>query len=209
MAQIVSITGLQNLVNLQTINIDWNGLQSVNLSNLPNLINVDISDCDIPGTNTNSLTSVNLSGCTALQQLRLDDSDFSGGFPNLSGLDNLIWLDVDQSNISGSVDLSGLPALKGFDLNGNAGLTEVIISSSQPLGDGDSIILYDCGLTQTAVDNILVALADNAISNGYVDLTGGTNAVPGPAGLTALTVLFGKGWSYDVNVTTTTTTTTP
>lgn len=198
-AVITSITGLQNLTNLQNFNADWNGLTSVNLSNLPNLTYVDISDCDIPGTSTPSLTSVNVSGCTALEQLRLDDSDFSGGFPNLSGLNNLFYIDIDQSNISGSIDLSGLPALVGFDLSDNTGLTEVIISSSQPLGDGEEILLYDCGLTQPAIDNILVALAANSVNGGYIDLTGVTNAAPGAAGLAALTTLTGKGWSYDVN----------
>lgn len=200
MAVITSITGLQNLTGLVTFNADWNGLTSVNLSNLSNLVNVDISDCDIPGTSTNSLTSVNLSGCAALEQLRIDDSDFSGGLPSLSGLTSLIWLDVDQSNISGSIDLSGLPALEGFDVNGNTGLTEVIISSSQSLGaNGYNLLFDDCALTQTAVDNILVALAANSVDNGYIDLSGGTNAVPGSAGQAALITLAAKGWTCNVN----------
>ena len=199
MAQIVSITGLQNLVNLQGIYIDWNGFQSINLSGLANLVIADVSDCDIPGTNTNSLTSLNLSGCTALEQLRMDDSDFSGGLPNLSGLNALRYMDVDQCGLTGSIDLSNLPALEGFDLGGNTGITSVTISSSQPLGDGWEILLNNCALTQTAVDDILVALAANSINNGYVDLSGGTNAAPGAAGLAALTTLTGKSWSYDVN----------
>jgi len=43
---ITSITGLQNLTNLLTFNADWNSLQTVNLSGLTQLTNVDISDCD-------------------------------------------------------------------------------------------------------------------------------------------------------------------
>lgn len=208
-SSIVSITGLQNLPNLTNFNADFNGLQSVNLSNLPNLIYVDISDCDIPGTSAPSLTSVNVSGCTALQELRLDDSNFSGGFPNLSGADALIYMDIDQSGITGSVDISNLPVLEGFDFSGNTGLTELIISDTQPLGgNGYELLVYNCALTQTAVDNILVALSESAVTNGYVDLSGGTNAAPGAAGLAALTTLTGKGWSYDVNSTPTTTTTT-
>jgi len=58
-----------------------------------------------------SLTSVNLSGCTAIEQLRLDDSNFSGGIPNLSGLDALIYMDFDQCGITGSVDISNHPVL--------------------------------------------------------------------------------------------------
>jgi Leucine-rich repeat (LRR) protein len=198
-AIITSITGLQNLQNLQDFNADLNGLTTVNLSGLANLLNVDISDNDIPGSGTHSLTSVNLSGCTALEELRLDDSDFSAGIPSLAGLTSLQYFDMDQCSISGSIDLSGLPSLNGFDFSGNIGITNVTISSSQPLGDNWEILLSNNALTQTAVDNILVALAANSVNNGYVQLSDGTNAVPGAAGLAALTTLTGKGWSCDVN----------
>ena len=198
-APIVSIIGLQNLSNLQNFNADWNSLVSVNLSGLANLTYVDISDCEEPGGGNNSLTSVNLSGCTALEQLRMDDSDFSGGFPDLSGLNSLFYFDADQCGIVGTVDLSGLPSLNGFDLNGNSQLTRVIISSSQLLGDGWSIYLYDCGLTQLAVDNILVALSTNGVLNGSIEMDGGTNAAPSATGLAAKSVLEGNGWEVLVN----------
>lgn len=196
---ITSITGLQNLTNLQRFNADWNSLTSVNLSGLTNLIDVDVSDNRAPGNGAKSLKSINLSGCTALEELRLDDSDFSGGFPNLSGLNSLTWIDIDQSEITGSVDLSNLPSLLGADLNGNEGITEVIISSSQSIGDGRELLLDGCALTQAAVDNILVTLSTNSINNGYVSLYGGTNAIPSATGLAAKTVLEGNGWTVDVN----------
>lgn len=193
---ITSITGLQNLTGLTRFNADWNGLQSVNLSNLPNLEDVDISDCDIPGTSTNSLTSVNVSGSTAIQSLRLDDSNFSGGIPNLSGLTSLTLLDLDQSNISGVLDFSGLSALGFIDVFGNAGITSVIISNSQPI---DFFNAADCGLTQTAVDDVLVVLDDNGQVSGSAYLDGGTNAIPSATGLAAVTSLQGKGWTVQVN----------
>lgn len=199
-ATITSITGLQNLTNLQRFDADYNSLTSVNLSGLTSLVSVDVSDNNLPGGSNNSLTSINLSGCTALEDLRLDDSNFSAGFPNLSGLTSLTFMDVDQSEITGSVDISNLLALEGADFNGNTGLTELIISSSQPIGNnGRELLAYDCALTETAVDNILIALSENGVSNGYVDLSGGTNAVPGQPGTAAITVLEGNGWSVDVN----------
>jgi hypothetical protein len=202
-AVITSIKGLQNLTGLVNFNADYNGLVSVNLSNLPNLTYVDISDCDVPGTGTSSLTSVNVSGCTALQELRLDDSNFSGGFPNLSGLDSLIYMDIDQCGITGSVDISNLPVLEGFDFSGNTGLTELIVSDTQPLGgNGYELLVYNCALTQNAVDNILVALSESAVTNGYVDLSSGTNASPSQTGIDAVNVLVNdKTWSLDYNVT--------
>jgi Leucine-rich repeat (LRR) protein len=196
MAQIVSITGLQNLVNLQGIYIDFNGLQSVNLSNLPNLVEVDISDCDIPGTNTSSLTSVNLSGSTAIQTLRLDDSNFSGGVPNLSALTALETLDLDQCDISGVLDLSGLTSLINLDVAGNLALTSVVIADSQPIIDFNGI---DCALTETAVDDILVVLSNNGQTGGNVDLSAGTSAPPSATGLAAKAVLEGNGWVVNVN----------
>jgi Leucine-rich repeat (LRR) protein len=196
-AVITSITGLQNLPNLQNFRADFNGLQSVNLSGLTNLLYVDISDNNIPGGFTNSLTSVNLSGCTALQTLRLDDSDFSAGIPSLAGLTNLSIIDFDQCNISGVVDLSGLSALEELDFSGNGSLTSIIISDTQPIINFQG---YNCGLTETAVDDILVVLSDNGQSNGYVSLDGGSNAIPSATGLAAKLVLEGNLWGVDVNV---------
>jgi hypothetical protein len=209
-AGISSITGLQSLSNLEEFRADYNYLVSVDLSGLTNLTYVDISDCEIPNTEgEHSLTTVNLSGCTALEELRLDDSDFSNGIPDLSGLTALRRLDFDQCGIKGTVDLSGLTSLESFDLYGNDELTRVIISSSQPLGednDYDGVEIYSCALTQTAVNNILIALAANDIENGRVNLagdydgsTGGSNAAPGAPGLAAITTLEGRGWDVYVN----------
>ena len=199
-ARITSITGLQNLTNLTGLELGWNSLTTVDLSGMSSLLYVDISDQNSPNVlDENYLTSVDLTGCTAIQELRLDDSDFSNGIPYIGDLIELIFLDLDQCGIAGTVDLSNFPSLRGFDLSGNTSLTSVTISSSQPLGDGQSIDIYGCALVPSAVDNILIALAANAINNGYVDLTGGTNAVPGASGLAAKTTLEGKGWQVDVN----------
>jgi hypothetical protein len=204
-SSIVSITGLQNLPNLINFNADFNSLQSVNLSGLTSLLFVDISDNNTPGGSTNSLTSVNLSGCTDLQELRLDDSDFSAGIPSLAGLTSLTLIDFDQCSISGIVDLTSLPVLANLDFSGNTAITSIIIDDAQPIIDFQG---YTCALTETAVDDILVVLSNNSQTNGYVDLSGGTNAVPSATGLAAKLVLEGNGWTVDVNSTPTTTTTT-
>lgn len=195
-AVITSITGLQNLTGLTNFNADYNGLVSINLSNLPNLIYVDISDCDVPGTGTSSLTSVNVSGCTALEDLRLDDSNFSGGFPNLSGLTSLTFFDMDQCNISGAVDISAqsFNALTGFDLSGNS-----ITSIQLPEANLDDVNLNNNALTEEAVNDVLQWLDGSGVENGNVNLANGTNAIPTGSGATAKTNLQGKGWDVYVN----------
>jgi hypothetical protein len=196
-AAITSITSLQNLTNLQNFYADWNSLTTVNLSGLSNLVEVDISDNEVPGTGDSSLTSVTLTGCTALEQLRLDDSDFSAGIPDLSGLTSLQFFDMDQCNISGAIDISAssFNALTGFDLNGNTGITSVTL----PEAALNDVNLADTALTETAVNNILQWLDGSAVENGGVYLDGGTSAIPTGAGLTAKTSLQSKGWQVIVN----------
>jgi hypothetical protein len=201
-ATVTSFTGLQNLTNIQEFRADYNSLTSIDLSGMPSLTYVDISDNDVPDSGDSSLTSVNLSGCSSLESLYIDDSDFSAGLPDLSDCTSLEWIDIDQSNLVGSIDISNLPALKGFDFSGNLELTEVIISKTQPLGEGgSSLSLSNCALTQTAVDNILVELASGSISDGYIDIDNdgdGTNVAPSQIGRDALFVLDSRGWSIDV-----------
>jgi hypothetical protein len=112
----------------------------------------------------------------------------------------LEYIDFDQCSLTGSIDLSGLPNLRGFDFSGNVDLTEIVISSSQPLGDGYFVYAYNCALTEESVDNILVALSTNGVNSAEVDLSGGTNAIPSSTGLAAIAVLQGNGWTVYVNV---------
>ena len=167
---------------------------------MTNLTYIDISDCEDLDTGANSLTTVNLTGCTNLEELRIDDSDFSGGLPIFRALENLYWLDIDDSGLSGLIDVSYLPNLERCDLSRNNDITAITISRSQPLGGGDGVDFYDCGLTQEAVDFILVELSLNSVSNGYVDITGEGNAIPSEIGLAAKEVLELRGWSVQVNL---------
>jgi uncharacterized protein YjbI with pentapeptide repeats len=193
---ITSITNLQNLTNLQEFNADWTSLQTVNLSGLTQLTTVDVSDTIKLDDSGHSLTNVNLSGCTALEQLRLDDSDFSAGIPDLSGLTSLQFFDMDQCSISGAVDISAssFNNLTGFDLSGNS-----ITSITLPEANLDNVNLNGNALTETAVNNVLQWLDGSGVENGYVNLEGGTNAIPTEGGATSKTNLQNKGWSVYVN----------
>lgn len=192
-AVITSITGLQNLSNLTNFNADFNALTTVNFSGLSNLLDIDVSDNK--ELETSGITSITLTGCTALEQLRLDDNDFSAGIPDLTGLNALTYLDLDQCGITGNVDLSMLPALTGFDLGGNTGLTSVTIFEQQ-LND---VIINNAALTEECVNDILMWLDGSGVINGYVDLSGGTNAIPTGNGAAAKDNLINKGWNVLVN----------
>jgi hypothetical protein len=194
---IVSITGLQNLPNLQNFDADYNALQTIDFSGLTNLETIDVSDCDELDS---GLKSINLSGCTELNTLRLDDNDFSAGFPDLSSCTSLQWFDVDGCSLEGSIDVSNLPALRGFDFSSNPNLTEVIISSTQPLGNGEEVNIGGCeSFTQTALDNFLQQLASGSVSNGYVNF-GNTTLPSLERGVSAFrTLVVDKGWDYDAD----------
>lgn len=194
---ITSISGLQNLTNLQTFNADWNSLQTVDLSGLTQLINVDVSDTELlDGSGNPSLTSINLSGCTALEELRLDDNDFSAGIPDLSGLNALRILDMDGCSISGVIDISAqsFNALTVIDFSSNS-----ITSITLPEAYLNDVNLSNNALTETAVDYTLQWLDGSGVENGFVDLSGGTNAIPTGNGATSKTNLQNKGWEVIVN----------
>lgn len=194
---IVSITGLQNLPNLQNFNADWNALETLDLSGLTNLTTVDVSDCDELGSS--GLKSIDVTGCTSLQTLYVDDNDFSAGFPAITSCTSLQYFDADQCNIQGTLDLSNVPALNGFDLLGNTGLTNLVLSSTQPLCDnGRSLSLNGTALTQESIDGILHACASGSINNGQFYCEDGTQGYPSEYGVEALRVLNGRGWTINV-----------
>ena len=78
----------------------------------------------------------------------------------------------------------------------------MIISSTQPLGDGRNLNFAACSLTQTALDNILQQLSSGSVSNGYIDFSqdgGGNNALPSlNRGIPAFrNLVVNKGWNFD------------
>jgi hypothetical protein len=195
-ARITSIIGLQNLTNLVDFFADWNSLQTVNLSELTQLLNIDVSDQLSISTDNKSLTSVNLSGSTTIEVLRLDDSDFSAGAPDISALANLQLLDMSYCGLSGIIDLSMFPALTIIYLRGNEDITSVTLSE-QYLDDVD---FSENALTQESVDTTLMWLDGSGVENGNVNLINGTNASPSVEGIDTGNRLVNKGWDVQYNI---------
>ena len=201
-ATITSITGLQNLTNLQNFYADWNSLTTIDLSGMTSLINVDISDNNtVDESNSNSLTSVNVTGCTNIQALYLDDSDFSeNGTSSIQGLADLTScevIDLDQCGLSGTVDLSTLTNLQSVDVNGNIGISNLILSDTfAPI---NFLNANDNALTVSSVNNILIKLDEGGATSGEVDIRDGTNAAASGLGIDAAVNLDGKGWIINLN----------
>jgi len=110
----------------------------------------------------------------------------------LNGLDE--W-DSDNMNIY-SLDLTGLSSIDEL-YHCCSVLTHINITGCTNL---DDVELTDNDLTEASVDHVLISLDNYGLSNGYVDLSGGTNAIPSVAGDAAILSLQGKGWSVYVNV---------
>ena len=102
---------------------------------------------------------------------------------------------MDQCNIAGSIDLSMLSSLTVLDLYGNTNLTSVTLPGSNL----DNVDLNDTALIQAAVNDILQWLDDSGVTNGYVNLSGGTSAAPTGAGITAKDNLIANGWAVYIN----------
>jgi hypothetical protein len=206
---ITSISGLQNLTNLQEFKADDNALETtVDLSNLTSLttvnigynVSVDRLDPEL-GFNLAAKLIVNLTGCSELIDLNLSDSDFSenqlDSIIGFSELTNLERLHLAACQLTGSIDLTIFPYLDDVDVGSNFDMTNVIISNTQP------IYLFNAGganLSEEVVDTILVTLSTNGVTGGGVcQLSGLNTAPPSATGLAAKAVLEGYFWTVTVN----------
>lgn len=96
--------------------------------------------------------------------------------------------------------------LTSFDISNNVYINHVDCSYN-PLSDVNihgttSLVFFDageCELVEESVNHILVELDEYGNVDGFVDLSGGTNASPSGVGVTALNNLISKGWTTLTN----------
>ncbi len=141
-----------------------------------------------------------LSANSVLQTIYLSSNQLTGSIPNLSSNTALKTFDVTTNQITGVIpDLSSNTALNTFSCGGN-GLTG--FAGGWP----DKAVNFNASsnaLTESAVNQILID-ADAALSIGNVPgttiyLTGGTNAAPTGAGITAKNNLVANGATVTTN----------
>ena len=139
-------------------------------------------------------TSADLSGCTSLEKI---SATAIGGLATIdfTGCTSLTYADIFNNGLTG-VTLTGATALEYLDASSSPGMTTVDISDNVLLLN---VYFTDGALDEANVDGVLADLDAAGLSNGEVDLSGGTNSAPSAAGLTSKSNLEGKGWTVTVN----------
>ena len=192
-----------DLSSLVTVggNIGFNANPSISTFNLNSLTTVNEINVQA-GTSTNPAT-LNLSSLTTIRELNINNSGIST--INLNSLTTVGYeINFYRVNLLTSLDLSSLTTFStgsnGFNISECSGLTTVNISGLTTIPLTLYISFYGCALNVTTVNDILIKIA--AISptgTGAIELTGGTNAAPTGAGLTAKTTLQSNGWTVSTN----------
>lgn len=164
---------------------------------------------------TEVTTYIDFSDCTALTRFIvpslttvLGDGLFCSNCPDLVEIDL-----SDLETVVGNIDFGGtgltaasFPALVSSGRIHFSGTPVVTASFPVLLSVNEDVLFVDCALNEASVDGILEKLASldgtggtTLYENRNVSLFGGTNAVPGAAGLTAKATLEGRGCTVTVN----------
>ncbi len=101
------------------------------------------------------------------------------------------------TNTSISGDISGWPdlsLLNTLELDNSQVDYDSSTGSFEDAQNGLEIDFYNCLLTETQVDNVLLDLVTSAATNGILDIDG-NDAAPSPSGLTSKATLVSRGWT--------------
>ena len=151
---IESVQGIEYLVGLFSLQLMMNDIEEIDLSHNPFLRNIDIQQ--------NPLESINISGCTLLESLRIGATSYQEGrleYLDLSGCGNLkiihiyneplIQLDLSQNTLLEDVDFLGLNEIITLDLGNHKRLKELSCRNCSKIKDiiiYTPDLLYDFGL---------------------------------------------------------------
>jgi hypothetical protein len=206
-----SIPNLANLYNLQYFDCSYNLMSgSILSSSLDNCYNLEYFYC-----HQNSLTGSipDLSKCYVLEEFNCKDNKISGSIPILSSSVNLKYFNCKNNRISGSIPNLDYNTILDTFICSNNNLTGSIPSlasasvltyfecasnnlSNYISGSVSPTLLYfsaeSNSLSQTAIDGLLQDFDNAGGINGYLNLSGSSNAVPSTT--TRYTNLINKGW---------------
>ncbi|BBO80159.1 hypothetical protein DSCO28_07250 [Desulfosarcina ovata subsp. sediminis] len=149
--------------------------------------------------------------------MRDTDGSYVITYPTAANMPNIRDLYIWNTNQTGAGSYTGLTALRNAQLYSNAftsldftnsfasgaildahgnSLTTITLTGCTGLDDVD---LSVNALTETAIDHVLSILDASGVTNGVVDLSGGTNASPSTSGLASIANLETDGWTCTYN----------
>ena len=161
-----------------------------------------------------------LTGLTSITQLRLYNNQLTGSIPSLTDLTSMTKFWAYNNQLTGSIpSLTGLTSITQLLLYNNqltgsipsltdlTSMTHLWVHNNQLTSytaSTISITLTNINLSNNALDvasvnQLLIDVDTTGHLNGTLNLSGGTNAAPTGAGLTAVTALQGKGWTVTTN----------
>jgi len=227
----LSTANVSNLINLTNLYCDGNNISSINLTNLTNLIDLNLSNNDLISldfTNQENLTTLQCSN-NNISTLIFDNTftityvlnyiDISHN--NLSSLDftntqiGISYLDFSYNNVTSFYTIASISTL---DCNNN-NLTNLEFDNSTSLSflncSNNQLSILDIGfaynliqanisynqLDTTNINNILINLQNNGLTNGQVQLNNQTpSACPSGDGILAEFYLIDvQGWTVTVD----------
>jgi len=152
-------------------------------------------------TGTASFYDTNVTGDIANTGWALTGSAYFYNTAVTGDIANTGWALTGTASLA-NTNVTGDIANTGWALTGTASFynTNVTACSSELTWLSTNIRLDGCQITDpTHIDNILIGIDNAGQSNGALNVSGGTNAIPTAAGLTAKSNLEGRGWTVTVN----------
>lgn len=184
---VLSDIDVSGCTSLATLDLQSTSISSLDLTSNTSLTNLTCDD--------SLLSSLAITGLTSLAQLTCLEHSLVG--INISTNTSLTAVAIYEGPLA-SIDLSNNIELEILTLDENA-LSTLNIAANTALTQVSAIAN---SLSVSAVNGILSDLDTNGLSNGVVDISGGTNAAPTvgpPNGIAAKASLIGKGWSVTTN----------
>ena len=215
---ITSISNLDLMPSLQTLNLSGNNLTAVDLSGLIALADLFLANNDFVTLDLNNgssgYSSVDISGCTALTTLSATTvTSVSGDFTG-SGCVSLTALTLAPTlSMGGTIDFNGCNSLTTVSCasgswSGSGGnvfiyncpaLTTLNISSLTMANAGQTIAFGACALDEASVDAVLHRCVVSGLTTVGINLDGGTNSPPSVTGQADATTLTNDGCSVTTN----------
>lgn len=174
------------LANLEYIECFQADITSVDLTGCTSLIRLCLEQCRLSSLDLNPVRAC-LYDCRAAYQ----QSSSSLTFATLAGpMANLYHYCVRDQPVINTIPHSQLPVVEQYWV-WNTGQTACDAPTSNVI---NSILAYENTYDQPSVDGIYTALVANTTGGGLCVLTG--SASPSSTGETARTTLAGRGWSF-------------